>query len=247
MVNAIEIANQAINHYISELNFSLEEKTQANIELKKSKDAAIEMAIAKSQFLSNMSHEIRTPLNSVLGLLEVIDTSLLSDYDKKLVNTARDSGKDLVDIINDILIFSKLDIAKEKLKVSATCIEKKLNKNLEALQSVFDDKHIKLSRRIEISPTCEWVRCDMTRLGQVIKNLLGNALKFSHEGGEVHFLVTCNQKDKNSSELFVSVVDNGIGISTEHMKSIFDSFKQADGSLTRNLVALDWDWPSVRS
>ncbi|OUS30214.1 hypothetical protein A9Q99_06995 [Gammaproteobacteria bacterium 45_16_T64] len=233
MVLAIQDANGAIIDYTEKLNKALKDKIVANNQLERAKNSAVEMAIAKSQFLSNMSHEIRTPMNGVLGLIELIDASVLSDEDKGLVKTAKQSGKDLIRIINDILIFSKLDVGKDELELRPFCLKDELERDVQLLTPSFKEKKIFFSVQLDIDEECRWLCGDSTRLGQVTKNLLGNALKFSLEGGIVHYQVVCRAIDDAHAQLDVNVIDEGVGIDEDQLDTIFDSFRQADGSVTR--------------
>jgi len=233
MIFAIQTANRAINKYTAELNNALKDKIQVNTELEYAKNAAVEMAIAKSQFLSNMSHEIRTPMNGVLGLLELIDINALKSDDKELVKTAKQSGKDLIRIVNDILIFSKLDVDKDELELRTFCLKEEMERDVRLLAPAFEDNGIYFSVQMDIDEECKWVHADSTRLGQVVKNLLGNAIKFGATGGTVHYQVRCCTVDKENAQLSVDVVDEGIGIEADQIPSLFEGFKQADGSMSR--------------
>ncbi len=219
MVDSIEKANKAIVVY--------------NKQLEKARDAALEMAIAKSQFLSNMSHEIRTPMNGVLGLLESLDFNQLSPENRNLISIAQKSGEDLIRIINDILTFSKLDVGKEELEISPFSLPETLQRDVLLLTPAFEENQITLSLSIVNENDHTWLMGDSTRLGQVIKNLLGNARKFSPENSTVQLNAHCKDLDNGTVELAVEVIDEGIGIAPENLKTVFESFSQADGSITR--------------
>ena len=233
LIRSIGIANQAIKQYLAGLNNSLSEQTSLNKEMARAKDEAEKMVVAKSQFLSNMSHEIRTPLNGVIGLLDIIDCTPLSSKDQQLVETAKQSGLSLIQIVNDILILSKLEIGKDDLENKPFSLKALIEKDVKILSPEFECQRISFIVNVDIEEKCNWLKGDNLRLSQIIKNLLGNALKFSNSGGTVTYDVVCRSLDDKQADLMFSIRDEGIGISPENFKKIFESFQQADGSITR--------------
>ncbi|MDG5789953.1 ATP-binding protein [Evansella sp. AB-P1] len=187
----------------------------------------------KSEFLANMSHELRTPLNSILILSQLLHENNDQNLTKKQVEHAETiytSGKDLLDLINDILDLSKIesgkiDIYPEELEISnvKAFVERQFS-------HVAQQKGVNFNIKIE-HDTPSIIYTDDQRLKQILKNLLSNAFKFTKEGN-VDLHIKRGSNDVNSKVIF-SIRDTGIGISTEKQKSIFEAFYQGDGTTTR--------------
>jgi len=186
---------------------------------------------AKTQFLANMSHEIRTPLNGILGMVELLEQTSLSDEQRHLLETIRSSGKTLLSLINDILDFSKMEAEKFELAEE----EIKLQSVIEDSISIFIDKVQKKEIDLVLYYSKDLpnkIMGDPLRLRQILINILGNAVKFT-ERGEVVCSVKCTSRDKDFATILFEIKDTGIGIPLEKQKIIFDPFSQADSSMTR--------------
>ncbi|MHC1728865.1 MAG: ATP-binding protein [Syntrophobacteraceae bacterium] len=186
---------------------------------------------AKSQFLANMSHEIRTPMNGVLGMTEILLNSGLSERQQKMAKTLYGAGETLLNVINDILDFSKVEAG----KLDLNCLDFDLRALVEEAAGAFSQqagqKGLELDYHIEVEGPIP-VRGDPSRLKQILSNLLGNAVKFT-ERGKIS-LHTAIAKEHERSILFAfDVRDTGIGIPYEAQEDIFESFSQADGTMTR--------------
>jgi len=202
-------------------------------DLKKAQKEAEAANQAKSEFLANMSHEIRTPMNGIIGMLELLDDTTLTDEQREYISIMRSSGDGLLSIINDILDFSKIEAGKVERNVTWFSPGKLMYSIVETFRKTVEDKGMLLEIDLDSSLPDE-IQGDPRHIRQVLFNILGNAVKFTEEG-EVLIDVTLKrgeQKD-SSSELVVRVRDTGIGIPEDRLDTIFDAFTQADGSFTR--------------
>lgn len=184
----------------------------------------------KSEFLANMSHELRTPLNSILGFSEILSDQIYGETNEKqakyLLNI-QNSGKHLLEVINDILDLSKIESGKIELIVTEWPLINIVEEVCSVLGPLADKKEIKLSS--EVSNDLKNICADHLKIKQVIYNIIGNAIKFTPEGGSVKLEAT-----KEGENLQVSVSDTGIGIEENNIDLIFETFVQVDGSYSRN-------------
>jgi two-component system sensor histidine kinase/response regulator len=200
-------------------------------ELQEARDAALELAQQKSQFLATMSHEIRTPMNGIIGMIGLMLDTRLTNKQRDYLETTRQSAETLLTIINDILDFSKLEAGKLVFEALAFDLRDTIETTVELLAGRAQEKGLELITHIPAA-TATAVRGDPGRLRQVLTNLVGNAIKFT-EQGEV--LVRIVQQSETATALTVRVLvsDTGIGVSPEAQARIFQSFTQADGSMAR--------------
>ncbi|MBI5594358.1 MAG: response regulator, partial [Deltaproteobacteria bacterium] len=244
MIETIQAWDQTLRHHGEKLEQKVADRTAALMamndtltrtvnELRVARDSAEASeaaSLAKSQFLANMSHEIRTPMNGVIGMLELLLTSQLTEKQRKFAKTAYSSATALLSIINDILDFSKIEAGKLTLEKVPFSLSKILTEVRDLMIRQAEDKGLNLE--IPVANPMPPLVGDPLRIRQILINLVGNAIKFT-KSGHVRLTVDVLPRQESNISLRIEVTDTGIGISQEQQKIIFESFCQAEDGMTR--------------
>ncbi|MDQ2076600.1 response regulator [Marinimicrobium sp. ABcell2] len=235
VVNAINHMRETLLEDIEQrhaIELALLSEKEEKKETRRQKMEAEDASRAKSQFLATMSHEIRTPMNGVIGMLDILRDTPLNETQQHYLDVIHRSGESLLDIINDILDYSKIEAGKMQLEVASFDLEGLVDDCLHLFGATASKRNIDLMGGVHPDvPSC--LEGDPTRLRQIIINLLGNAFKFTSEG-HVALEVTLDATSTSDQPvLHFSVQDTGIGIEADTQDQLFDAFNQADSSTTR--------------
>ncbi|MCP8900401.1 response regulator [Gilvimarinus xylanilyticus] len=242
-LDELDNVTDAINHMRETLLDDLEKRRTMELELIAEKEQRLETrrqklaaendSRAKSQFLATMSHEIRTPMNGVIGMLEMLRDTPLDDNQQHYLDVIHRSGETLLEIINDILDYSKIEAGKMQLEMVEFDLHALAEDTVQLFGPGANKKRIELYCYIA-ADVPRRIQGDPTRLRQIIINLMGNAFKFTQHGCISLRLCMAEKSTQRQPKLHFEVTDTGIGIRSEVQEHLFDAFNQADSATTRN-------------
>jgi signal transduction histidine kinase/ActR/RegA family two-component response regulator len=213
------------------LQFEINERKKIETSLERARSSAVAANKAKDEFLANMSHEIRTPMNAVVGMAHLLGASDLNPEQQNYINALNKSSDSLLVLINDILDLSKIEAGKLFLEKRDFNLKELLEDITQQTQLKITTKKIEISLKFE-NNLAHMIKGDSLRLSQILHNLLNNALKFT-EAGKISISVESYQKFENQHCLKFSISDTGIGLTLQQQGRLFQTYTQADSSITR--------------
>ena len=220
------------SYYIEGFIENITQRKSSEKQLRQARDDAEKARMAQSEFLSLMSHEIRTPLNTVVSLTDLMLDDKLSDDQKENLSTVKFSAHHLLQLIDDILDFNKIEAGNLVFEKTESDIRSLVNGLVKTLKMKAEDKNLKLLVQID-DELPEIMRADALRLRQILLNMLSNAIKFTNEGYVSLKIESRAGRKKDEKNIYFKVKDSGIGIHADRLNAIFEKFTQAETSTSR--------------
>jgi PAS domain S-box-containing protein len=221
------------------------ERKNVEAALREAKDAAELANRSKSQFLATVSHELRTPLNAIIGFSEILKQEMFGPLGNSSYQTYAhdifDSGRHLLQLINDILDLAKIEAGKLELHLAAVDLGNVVLSSMRMVKGRADDKRLDI--RLRIDERLPKLRADERQMKQIMTNLLSNAVKFTPDGGEVVVAAAVDEPD----HIRITVTDTGIGIAEEHLAKVLMPFGQVDSTLSRKYEGTGLGLPLTKS
>lgn len=235
-----------INNLANGLEQASREQHQAMAQLIKTREEAEKANSAKSEFLAMMSHELRTPMNGVLGMLQLLETTRMTDEQHEYTALASESTEHLLKVINDILDFSRIERSALELEHIPFNLAELVGSCAQSFQHSAAQRKLGLDLLVPDDMQALQVQGDPTRIRQILVNLIGNALKFTEQG---RVTVQCQWQALDHELLWFTctVRDSGIGIPAESLERMFDAFQQADNSISRRYGGTGLGLPIART
>jgi signal transduction histidine kinase len=227
----ILILSVALWIYARFLNQFDKYRQSAEKDLIKAKNVADEARKSQELFLANMSHEIRTPMNGVIGMTSLLQRTSLTEEQKSFVDTIRVSGESLLVIINDILDFSKIEAGKLDFEEKPFIVQSVIEETFDLLANEAQKKNLSLTYTLDKNVP-EFIFGDITRIRQILVNLVSNGIKFTQQGG-ISITISVKEQADKEPEIEFRVKDTGMGIPPDKLDRLFQAFSQIDASITR--------------
>ena len=248
IVDDAELGNLSrhINNLADGLEQASREQQQAMAQLIQTREEAEKANSAKSDFLAMMSHELRTPMNGVLGMLQLLETTQMTDEQVEYAALASESTEHLLKVINDILDFSRIERAPLELEHIPFNLADLINSCAQAFAHSAQQRGLNLQLQLADGMPALNVQGDPTRIRQILVNLIGNALKFT-EHGQVSIQAQWQSLDHELLWFTCTVRDSGIGISPDNLEQMFNAFQQADSSISRRYGGTGLGLPIART
>ena len=248
IVDDAELGNLSrhINNLADGLEQASREQQQAMAQLIQTREEAEKANSAKSDFLAMMSHELRTPMNGVLGMLQLLETTQMTDEQVEYAALASESTEHLLKVINDILDFSRIERAPLELEHIPFNLAELINSCAQAFSHSAQQRGLNLQLQLADGMPALYVQGDPTRIRQILVNLIGNALKFT-EHGQVAIQAQWQSLDHELLWFTCTVRDSGIGISPDNLEQMFNAFQRADSSISRRYGGTGLGLPIART